>query len=108
MVTITPFDPTQQTRGITIATARQKFIEKATKKKEPKKKKAKTGKGFRFGIKLRSSRRTRALPRVRKATSQQIRTTLQSRREQTAQRILQSNAPPIAKERARRMLQWEN
>ncbi len=78
--------------------------EKAESRKQPKVI-HKPSRDFRVGVRLRKFKKGRGLPRVRKATAQQIRTTLQSRREIVLERIINNpRASPLARARAQRLL----
>ena len=101
MVKITPVTSTQ---GITIETARKKFIEKVKKEQRVRKPKIVKKKGFKFP-KTRKFRPTGIkLPSVSKISESQVSKSLMGRRLRTAQRVLDSNASPVAKARARRIL----
>ena len=61
-----------------------------------------------LGLTLKKVKKPKKLPKVKPLTKKQIVTKLKTRRQMIAERVLQSNAPPIAKERARRILEkWD-
>ena len=101
MVKITPVASTQ---GITIETARQKFIKKVKKEQRVRKPKPVKKKGFKFPKTRKFSPSGIRIPSVSKISEAQVSKSLQSRRLRTAQRILESNASPVAKTRARKIL----
>ncbi len=69
-----------------------------------KKKKQTFGTKFLLGRVFKKPKKVKAIPTVKKVPIMQVSKNLQERRKQTLMRIIESNAPPIAKERARIML----